>query len=86
MAILKALWLFSQIKLCMLYLWDLMSLPDSWIDRQDYKSISRFRSVICVIRIYLDLVSVAQCQKPLLEKVSYLGKQRITEVKPYLFQ
>lgn len=28
-----------------------MSLPDSWIGRQDFKSISTFRSVSCVIRI-----------------------------------
>lgn len=67
---------FSRLKLCMLRVKSLMSLLDSWIDRQDYKSISRFRSMICVIRIYLDLVSMAQCQKPFL-KVTYLGKQGI---------
>jgi len=63
-----------------------MSLPDSWIDGQDCKSISRFRSVIWVIRIYLDLVSMAQCPMPLLRKVAYVSKQRTMEVKPYLFQ
>lgn len=45
-----------------------MSLPDSWIGRQDFKSISTFRSVSCVIRIYLHLVSMAECHKCLIKR------------------
>lgn len=34
MAILKVHMTFSQLKLCILHVWDAVSLPDSWIDGQ----------------------------------------------------